>query len=147
VATVAKSMIVHHTQQEMFRLVDEVEHYPEFLPWCGGAEVLERDDRITRATLHIDYYHIKQDFTTENLRDPPASIDIRLVRGPFHNLEGCWRFIPLGEQACKIQFRLHYEFSSMLLDTVIGPVFQYIANTFVDAFVKRAQQVYGAQGK
>jgi len=141
-ALVQQSVIVHHTPEEMFKLVDDVERYPQFLPWCGGAEVLERNSEVTRATLHINYHHIKQDFTTENRKHPPRSMDITLVRGPFHNLDAHWRFIPLGNEACKIEFRIHYEFSSKMLDTLIGPVFHYIANTFVDSFVKRADAVY-----
>ncbi len=127
----------------MFGLVDAVEDYPKFLPWCGGAEVLSRDDGVTRAKLHIDYHHIKQDFTTENLKEFPTSMKITLVDGPFKNLDGIWRFSALGAEACKIEFRLHYEFSSRLLDALFGPVFNYIANTFVDAFVKRAEKIYG----
>jgi ribosome-associated toxin RatA of RatAB toxin-antitoxin module len=142
-AQVAKSVIVHHTPDKMFKLVDDVEHYPEFLPWCGKTEVLARDERLTRATIHINYHHVKQHFTTENVKDPPRSMDITLVHGPFSNLEGHWRFIPLGQEACKIEFRLHYEFSTKLLDRLIGPVFNYIANTFVEAFVKRAYEIYG----
>jgi ribosome-associated toxin RatA of RatAB toxin-antitoxin module len=142
-AQVEKSVIVHHTPDKMFKLVDDVEHYPQFLPWCGKTEVLARDARLTRATIHIDYHHIKQNFTTENVKDPPRSMDITLVRGPFSNLDGHWQFTPLGQEACKIEFRLHYAFSSKFLDTLIGPVFNYIANTFVDAFVQRAYEIYG----
>ncbi|HET6757024.1 MAG TPA: type II toxin-antitoxin system RatA family toxin [Burkholderiales bacterium] len=141
-ALVEKSVLVHHTPEQMFNLVDAVEDYPKFLPWCGGAEVLSRDQYTTRARLHIDYHHIKQDFTTENIKEFPASMKITLVEGPFRNLDGVWRFIALGQEACKIEFRLHYEFSRRLLDTLFGPVFNYIASTFVDAFVKRAEKTY-----
>lgn len=126
----------------MFRLVDAPENYPEFLPWCGGAEVLLRDERCTRATLHIDYHGLKQNFTTENAKTFPTLMDIKLVDGPFRHLEGVWRFIPLAEDACKIEFKLHYEFSSHLLEKLIAPVFSHIANTFVDAFVERAEKIY-----
>jgi ribosome-associated toxin RatA of RatAB toxin-antitoxin module len=142
-AVVEKSVLVHHTPDQMFRLVDAVEQYPQFLPWCGGTEVISRDENITRAKIHIDYHHIKQDFTTENVKDVPHAMKITLVEGPFKNLDGVWRFIPLGEQACKVEFTLHYEFSSRLLDALFSRVFHYIADTFVDAFVKRAEVVYG----
>ena len=143
-ALVEKTVLVHHTSEQMFKLVDSVEQYPEFLPWCGAAEVLSRDERVTRAKLHIDYHHIRQDFTTENVKEFPVLMKITLVEGPFKNLDGTWRFLPLGREACKIEFRLHYEFSSKLLDAVFGKVFNYIASTFVEAFVKRAEKVYAA---
>jgi ribosome-associated toxin RatA of RatAB toxin-antitoxin module len=144
-ASVEKSVLVHHTPEQMFNLVDRVEDYPQFLPWCGGADVLSRDRHVTRARLHIDYHHIKQDFTTENVKEFPASMKITLVEGPFRNLDGVWHFIALGSEACKIEFRMHYEFSSKVLDALFGRVFHYIANTFVDAFVKRAEKLYARQ--
>lgn len=144
-AVVEKTVWVHHTPEQMFTLVDRVEDYPHFLPWCGGAEVLSRNEHVTRAKLHIDYHHIKQDFTTENVKEFPDSMTITLVEGPFRNLDGVWRFIGLGKNGCKVEFRLHYEFSSKLLDALFGRVFSYIANTFVDAFVKRAEKVYASR--
>lgn len=141
-AQVEKTVLVGHSAARMYALVDEVEHYPEFLPWCGGVDLLKRDEQFTRATLHIDYHGIKQNFTTENEKVYPSLMDIKLVQGPFRHLEGAWRFIPLAEDACKIEFRLSYEFSSTFLERLIAPVFSHIANTFVDAFVERAEKVY-----
>jgi ribosome-associated toxin RatA of RatAB toxin-antitoxin module len=141
-AQVEKTVLVGHSAARMYALVDEVEHYPEFLPWCGGVDLLKRDEQFTRATLHIDYHGIKQNFTTENEKVYPSLMDIKLVQGPFRHLEGVWRFIPLAEDACKIEFRLSYEFSSTFLERLIAPVFSHIANTFVDAFVERAEKVY-----
>ncbi len=128
----------------MFDLVDEVERYPEFLPWCSGTKVLVRDAERTRATIMINYYGVKQRFTTENAKVPAAEMSIRLVEGPFRVLDGSWRFRALKEDACKIEFVLHYEFSGRLLEKLVGPVFGYIANTLVEAFIQRARQVYGA---
>jgi len=142
-ALVEKSVLVAYSAQQMFDLVDRCEEYPRFLPWCGQGEVTFRDDRRTVATLHINYHGIKSHFTTENIKDAPGSMQIRLVDGPFRRLEGLWRFRILSDTACKIEFQMHYDFSSKLLEKVIGPVFNHIANTFVDAFVKRAEQVYG----
>ena len=122
--------------------MDAPERYPEFLPWCGGVDLKLRDETRTVATLHIDYHHIKQKFTTENTKTFPSLMDIKLVDGPFRHLEGVWRFTPLAEDACKIEFKLHYEFSSHLLEKIIAPVFSHIANTFVDAFVERAEIIY-----
>jgi ribosome-associated toxin RatA of RatAB toxin-antitoxin module len=140
---VVKSVLIPYTASEMFDLVDRVEDYPEFLPWCGGTDLHVRDTEITDATLYIDYLHIKQHFSTENHKRYPEEMRLKLKSGPFRHLEGCWRFQQLGEAACKIELRLHYEFSSHLLEKVLGPVFSHIANTFVDAFVQRAEQVYG----
>ncbi len=139
---VEKTVLVPYSAEQMFDLVDRVEDYPKFLPWCGGGSVTALTDTMVRATLHIDYHHIKQSFTTENVRTPPHQIDIALKDGPFKHLDGCWRFIPLSPSACKIEFRLHYEFSSKLLEKMVGPVFHYIANSFVDAFIHRAEKVY-----
>ena len=126
----------------MYNLVDKVEDYPKFLPWCGGVDLIKRDETTTVATLHIDYHGIRQNFTTENHKVFPGKMDIKLVNGPFRHLEGDWRFIELAEDACKIEFRLNYEFSNFLLEKLISPVFSHIANTFVDAFVHRAEQIY-----
>lgn len=141
-ALVEKTVLVPHSAAQMFELVDRVEHYPEFLPWCGGASVEQQAGNAVRATVHIDYHHIRQSFTTENQRTPPSQIDMKLQQGPFRHLDGSWRFIPLSPSACKIEFRLRYEFSSKLLEKMVGPVFHYIANNFVDAFIHRAEQVY-----
>ena len=141
-AQVEKSVLVPHSATQMYQLVDAPERYPEFLPWCGGVDLKQRDETTTVATLHIDYHGIKQNFTTENTKTFPILMDIKLVDGPFRHLEGVWRFIPLSEDACKIEFKLHYEFSSHLLEKIIAPVFSHIANTFVDAFVERAEIIY-----
>ena len=142
-ALVEKSVLVEYSAPRMHALVDDVARYAEFLPWCGGTEVLSREGDVTHAEIRIEYRGIRQRFSTENRSQPPHLIEMRLLDGPFRQLDGSWHFKPLGEQACKIEFRLHYEFSSRLLEKLVGPVFHYIANTFVEAFVKRAQQLYG----
>ena len=141
-ADVHKTVLVPHSAEQMFSLVDEVERYPEFMPWCSGADVKWRTEISTSATLHIDYHGLKQNFTTENVKQFPTFMDIKLVDGPFRHLEGLWRFTPLTGHACKIEFRLHYDFDSPLLAKIIAPVFSHIANTFVDAFVERAEKIY-----
>lgn len=142
-ALVEKTVLVEYSAPQMYALVDDVENYPLFLPWCGATEVLDQMEGVIRAAIAIEFRGISQRFTTENRRQPPELIEMKLVDGPFRHLDGSWRFKPLGNEACKIEFRLHYEFSSALLDKLIGPVFHYIANSFVDAFVKRAGQIYG----
>ncbi len=127
-------------------LVDDVLKYPEFLPWCGGVDLLEHNDTTTIATLHIDYHGIRQKFTTENSKRHPESMTIQLKDGPFKHLDGEWRFLALSDEACKIEFALHYEFSSTFLEKIIAPVFSHIANTFVDGFVVRADKIYQVKG-
>ena len=141
-ALVEKTVLVAYSAEQMFNLVDGVEAYPQFMPWCGGSSVNKLNEATVHATVQINYHHIKQSFTTENVRTPPHQIDIALLDGPFKHLDGCWRFIPLSPSACKIEFRLHYEFSNKLLEKMVGPVFHYIANSFVDAFIHRAEKVY-----
>lgn len=142
-ALVEKSVLVPHSSQQMFDLVDQVENYPQFLPWCGGTDVKWRDDKTTLATILIDFHRVKQSFTTENAKQSPSLMEIKLQDGPFRLLNGSWRFTALSEDACKVEFRLHYEFSSKLLESLVGPVFSHITKNFVDAFVERAEKVYG----
>lgn len=142
-AVVHKSVLVAYSAEQMFELVDKVEDYPKFLPWCGGVTVKERaGDRLV-ATLSINYHGVRQSFTTENTNVRPTSMTMKLLEGPFRQLEGTWSFKPLRADACKIEFDLRYEFSNRLLDQIIGPVFNMIANSFVDSFCKRAEVVYG----
>jgi ribosome-associated toxin RatA of RatAB toxin-antitoxin module len=143
-ARVEKTVLVAHTPERMYELVDRVEDYPIFLPWCGGTELIARDEFHTEATLHIAYMGIRQSFTTENAKTHPREMRIKLKQGPFSEMEGDWLFLPLGSDACKVEFRLQYVFSSRVLETILAPVFSHITNTFVDAFVRRADEVYPA---
>lgn len=146
-ADVVKSVLVPYTPSEMYGLVDQIEAYPEFLPWCNRTDLHERSEAVTEATLHIDYHHLKQRFTTRNQKVPPHEMLIGFKDGPFRKMEGFWRFHPLGDSAqpagCKIEFQLHYEFSNGAFDKLLGPVFGYIAGTLVDSFILRAEQVFG----
>jgi ribosome-associated toxin RatA of RatAB toxin-antitoxin module len=143
VVEVIRSVLVGYSREQMYALVDAVEDYPKFLPWCGGATVIHRDDQVTRATIVINYHGIHQGFTTENAKRAPAEMRIRLVEGPFRALDGTWRFTALADRGCKVELELHYDFSSRLLEKLVGPVFNHIANTMVDAFARRAERVYG----
>jgi ribosome-associated toxin RatA of RatAB toxin-antitoxin module len=140
---VNKSVLVGYSALCMFALVDAVERYPEFLPWCESTNLIYRDAQVLRAAIRINYRGIKQRFSTENAKDEPRLMKIKLIEGPFRALDGCWRFTDLGPNGCKIEFSLRYEFASRLLEKLVGPVFGYIANSLVDAFVKRAQNLYG----
>jgi ribosome-associated toxin RatA of RatAB toxin-antitoxin module len=127
----------------MFDLVDDVERYPEFLPWCGGSAVLERRADGKTARIDINYHGVRAHFTTDNVNVPGESITITLKDGLFRTLNGTWRFRALSPQACKVEFTLVYEFKTQVLEAVVGPVFNHIANTFIEAFVRRADAVYG----
>lgn len=142
-AVVHKSVFLGYSAEQMFALVNNIEDYPRFLPWCGDVEVRLHEENKLVATLTIQYHGVRQSFTTENTNQPPTSINMRLVEGPFKHLDGTWSFKPLREDACKIDFELHYEFSNKVLEQLIGPVFSMIANSFVDSFCKRAETVYG----
>ena len=142
-AVVHKSVLLNYSAEQMFALVDKVEDYPAFLPWCGGVDVRERAADKLVAAIQINYHGVKQSFTTQNTHVPPTRMQMTLVEGPFSQLDGTWQFKPLRADACKIEFDLHYEFSSKILEKMIGPVFSKIADSFVDAFCKRAEVVYG----
>ncbi len=140
---IEKSVLVPYSAEKMYGLVERVEDYPDFLPWCGGTTVHHRDEQGMEATIIIRFKGITQSFTTHNQHFPFERIDVRLKEGPFADLDGDWRFIALKENACKVAFRLEYTFSNILLEKLIGPVFHYIASTFIESFTKRAQQLYG----
>lgn len=146
---VRKSVLLTYSAPEMYALVVDIPSYPGFLPWCEKAEVLTRDDAGMTAKLHLAYGGLRHAFTTRNSHVADSSVTVSLVDGPFSVLDGSWRFVPLvlpgaqPEPACKIEFDLRYAFSSRPLELVVSPVFDKVANTFVDAFVKRATQVYG----
>jgi len=144
---VQKTVFVMHSAEQMYVLVDLVEEYPKFLPWCGGIDLIERSDTSTVATLHINYHGLKQQFTTQNTKVYPSSMLINLKNGPFKHLDGFWQFTALKPDACKIEFKLNYEFENSFLEKIIAPVFHHIATTFVDGFVARAEQVYRKSGK
>ena len=137
--TVRQSVIVARPAEAMFRLVDEAEHYPDFLPWCSAAEIHERTPERTRATLEIDYRGLRSRITTDNRNAPPGSIDLQLVEGPFERFAGHWRFVPLGNEGCRVEFTLEYAFASGALESLLAPVFGYVTETLVDHFVKRAE--------
>ena len=139
---VTKSVLLPYAAEQMFALVDDVEAYPQFLPWCGGAKVLERDANGTTARVDIDYHGVKAHFTTYNVTDRPEKILVTLRDGPFKHLHGEWRFRALAEDASKVEFELAYEFTTTLIEAIVGPVFNHIASSFIDAFVRRAEKLH-----
>jgi ribosome-associated toxin RatA of RatAB toxin-antitoxin module len=126
----------------MFDLIERAEDYPAFLPWCASATILSRSDDAVAAAITVDYHGVKFHFTTRNPKRRPDWLAIRLESGPFRRFEGEWHLAPLGDSGCRIRFDLHYEFASTLMRTLAGPVFGRIADTLVDAFVARADEVY-----
>jgi ribosome-associated toxin RatA of RatAB toxin-antitoxin module len=142
-AVVHKSVLMGYSAEQMFALVDRIEEYPKFLPWCGAVEVKRQDENKLVATMQINYHGIKQTFTTENTHVPPVSMKMTLLQGPFKHLDGTWTFTSLRSDACKVEFDLSYEFSSKILEKLIGPVFSKIANSFVDSFCHQAEKLYG----
>ena len=144
--SVHKSVLIWYSAEEMFGLVQDVAAYPDFLPWCEQAQVLEEDAGGMKAQVGIAFAGLRQSFTTRNTHVPGRQIDLALVDGPFSHLEGHWRFTPVGEpgeRACKVELSLDYAFRSATLAGLVGPVFDKIAGSLVEAFVKRAGQVLG----
>lgn len=144
--TVTKSVLIWYSPQEMYVLVTEVDQYPQFLPWCDRARVVSTDTRGMTAEVGISFSGIRQSFTTRNEHVPGRQVAMTLVDGPFSRLDGEWNFLPLGDgtqRACRVELKLHYGFDNATLGKLVGPVFDKIAASMVDAFVKRAGQVYG----
>ncbi len=141
--SVRKTVLLPYSRERMFALVAGVEDYPRFLPWCGGASVQSQSDGGVLATVRIVYRGISQTFSTINRNTEPDSITMKLAEGPFRSLEGGWRFVALRDDACRVEFVLDYQFAGGLLGKLLAPVFDHIAGTFVDAFVRRAEGLYG----
>jgi ribosome-associated toxin RatA of RatAB toxin-antitoxin module len=142
---VKKSVLVPYSAAAMYQLVDRIEDYPQFLPWCGGAHETTSGDGGKTARVDINYHGVRAHFTTDNVNRAGESIVVTLRDGPFRHLHGEWRFIVLAPDACKVEFELAYEFTTHILEKVVGPVFSHIANTFVDAFVRRAEAIHAAR--
>ena len=144
--SVHKSVLIWYSAQEMFDLVVDVEHYPAFLPWCSHGKVMSHEEGGMTAEVGIDFKGVRQTFVTRNTHVTGQEVHLHLVKGPFSRLEGDWHFHPVGDgtqRACKVELKLHYGFDSAPLAALVGPVFDRIAASMVDAFVKRAEQVYG----
>jgi len=157
--TVEKSVLIWYSAEEMFALVTDIARYPEFLPWCDHAEVVASDASGATARVGIALGALRQRFTTRNSHEAGRRIGMQLVDGPFSQLDGAWTFSPIGapqgqgggqsgapapaERACRVALRLDYGFDNSALATLVGPVFDKIAGSLVDAFVKRAEQIYG----
>jgi len=129
----------------MFELVNNIEDYPRFLPWCESSKIISKTEQEIVASLEIVWKGIHKGFTTRNKLTPYQCIDISLVNGPLKHMEGIWRFQSLDEHACKVNLDLEFEFAGGFIDHFFQPVFQHIANTLVEAFCKRAVTLYGSE--
>ncbi len=141
--TIHKSALVPYGAEQMYKLVDDIPAYPQFLPWCGAAEEISRNEDEVQASLDISHSGVHKSFTTRNHLQPGKSIEMQLVEGPFKYLNGVWRFEALGDAGSKVGLDLEFEFSSKLLGMTFGPIFSKIAGSLVDAFIQRAQKIYG----
>ena len=140
---VKRSALVPYSAAELFELVDDVDAYADFLPWCSRSEVLKRETDVVEATVELQKGSVSKAFTTRNRRVPHESIDIELLGGPFRHLQGGWRFQNLGDDGCKVSLELDFEFESRMVDMMFGTFFQDTCNSLVDAFIGRAGDVYG----
>ncbi|MBS3964331.1 MAG: type II toxin-antitoxin system RatA family toxin [Methylomonas sp.] len=143
VTVVQKSALVKFSARQMFDLVDDIESYPQFLPWCSGSRILKRQDNVIEGQIDIAKAGFHKSFTTRNVVDPGGRITISLLDGPFKSLEGFWNFMPLREDASKISLDLEFEIASAFASLAFGPVFNQICNTMVSSFTQRAKAVYG----
>ena len=141
--TIERSALVSYSPQQMFDLVNAIEDYPQFLPWCHESHIIEKTDSTIEARLDIAWGGFHKSFTTRNTLHPHHAVEIDLVSGPFKHLEGKWHFIALGDYGCKVVLDLEFEFAGSFFDMLFEPIFNMIANSLVDAFCKRAKEVYG----
>jgi len=142
VKKVSKHALVPFSVSQMYALVNDVESYAGFLPWCDKSVILQQTDKEIKASLNIAYGSLNKSFTTLNKLTPETKIEMQLVEGPFKKLHGEWLFTQLGEDGCKVNLDLEFEFRNKLISMTLGPVFSQIANTLLDSFVERANKVY-----
>ncbi len=142
--SITRSSLVLYKPEQMFDLVNDVEAYPSFLPWCRDSKILSKSDNFFFASLDLAKGGIHHTFSTRNTLIDGVSIDIALLDGPFDHLEGHWQFIPIGDnQGCRVQLDMDFEFSNRLISMALGPIFTQISGSLVEAFCKRAQEIYG----
>jgi ribosome-associated toxin RatA of RatAB toxin-antitoxin module len=140
---IERSALVPYSARQMFELVNSIEEYPRFLPWCSASHIINRTETEVEAALTITWKGIHKNFTTRNHLHPYEKMEIELVTGPFRHLEGRWTFTALGEHACKVSVLLEFDFTGGVVDSLFQPIFNHIANSLVDAFHKRAIEIYG----
>jgi len=142
---VKRSALIAESPARMFGLVNDIERYPEFVPWCTAARVVSRKEGEVVATLAIKRGPLHSEFTTRNLLEPDKRVLMQFVSGPFRVLEGLWTFTPLGELGCRVELEMRFEFANRVAATLFEPLFENTAASLVDAFVKRARDERAAQ--
>jgi ribosome-associated toxin RatA of RatAB toxin-antitoxin module len=140
---IERSVLVPYSAERMFRLVDNVDDYPAFLPWCPAARARPLSEGVVEATIDIAYHGVRSSFTTRNESVFPSRIQLQFVSGPFRRLSGQWHFLALPQEACKVSLELQYQFAGGVLGRLIAPVFESIAGSLIDAFARRAEVLYG----
>lgn len=140
---IQRSAILPYSAEALYRMVNDVERYPEFLPWCSKTQLISADEYSMRAALTASKLGISHTFITQNVLTPNEKIEINLVEGPFKHLHGVWQFKQLAENVCKMNLDLEFDYSGALVKATLGPLFTQAANTMVDAFCDRAKQLYG----
>lgn len=142
--TISRSSLVLYSPDKMFDLVNDIEAYPAFLPWCKSSKILSKSDNLITASVTMAKAGLTHSFSTENTNIHGESIKIKLLEGPFSHLEGHWQFKPIGNnEGTRVQLDMEFEISNRLLAVALGPVFTQISGSLVDAFCKRAQDIYG----
>lgn len=139
---IERSVLVPYSAERMFRLVERVDDYPKFLPWCPASRARPQSDGSVEATIEIAFHGVRSRFTTRNVHEPPREIRMSLVDGPFRRLSGHWHFLELPEESCKVSLHLQYQFAVGPLGRLIAPVFEAIAGSLIDAFARRAEALY-----
>ncbi len=142
---ISKTTIVPYTSEEMYVLVNDIESYPIFLPWCTAAKITSQEEERLTASLSLALGKIKQSFTTENTMHNSSRIDMQLIEGPFKHLTGYWRFIQEGDRSCHIHLHMHFEFKNKIIKHILGKVFYKVMDTLIDSFAQRAQHIYGSR--
>ena len=138
---VRRSILVPHSAEAMFDLIEQAEHYPRFLPWCVGATILERSDDWVAAQLDFSYAQVSFSLRTRNAKRRPEWLRVRIVDGPFRRFDGDWRLTPLGDLGCTVEFDVAYELSGAIFDRLARPTVEFVARSVIDAFVGRAELV------
>jgi len=140
---IQRSAILPYPAQQLYQMVNDVERYPEFLPWCSKTRLISADDTSMCAEVTASRAGLSHSFVTSNQLVPNERVEINLVKGPFKHLHGIWEFKQLSEAACKMSLELEFDYSGMLIKATLGTLFTHAANTMVDAFCQRAKELYG----
>lgn len=141
--TLHKELLVPYSAEQMYDLVNDINKYSDFLPWCSLSQIIEQTEDSMTAKLGLSYSGFSQEFTTQNKLEPGCKIELNLVSGPFKHFSGIWKFTDIGESGCKVELDLDFSFSNPILAMTVGKFFESAATELVTNFYKRAQNIYG----